>query len=258
MSKKSALMFIYINIPLVSVAYLYSYLLCSAAPAFIYLTLFTALRNLVLVEILKNGTRLKDVIHSGQQSPEGYFLPAILQASAIEAAAIPFVPLTMTMNPYVWLTFIPMSFMFEVVFDFFHYWVHRSLHYSALPWHKAHHTYVHLTPAIAFYQDWADLILANVIPFFLANRIVQTVWGPLTAMELSLLLTYKIFVELSGHAGRRLRPSSSFPQCVWLPRALGIELYAEDHALHHTNPGCNFAKRFALWDKVFGTYHATV
>jgi len=250
-------MFIYINVPLVSVAYLYSYLIGSG---FIYLTLFTALRNLTLVQILKNGTRSKDAIHPEEESKsEGYFLGSILQASAIEAAVIPFVPLTTTINPYVWLTFIPMSFMFEVVFDFFHYWVHRSLHYySALPWHKAHHTYVHLTPAIAFYQDWADLILANVIPFMLANRIVQTVWGPLTAMELSLLLTYKIFVELSGHAGRRLRPSSSFPQCVWLPRALGIELYAEDHALHHTNPGCNFAKRFALWDKVFGTYQASV
>lgn len=247
-------MFIYINVPLVSVAYLYSHVL---GAGFIYLMLFTALRNLVLVEFLKNATRCKDMSYPPDRKPEGYFMLSILQASAIEAATIPFVSVSSTPNNLVWLTFVPMSFMFEVVFDFFHYWVHRSLHWSALSWHKTHHTYAHLTPAIAFYQDWADLILANVIPFLLANRIVQTVWGPLTSMELALLLTYKIFVELSGHAGRRLRPASSFPQFVWLPRALGIELYAEDHALHHTNPDCNFAKRFALWDKVFGTYQAT-
>jgi sterol desaturase/sphingolipid hydroxylase (fatty acid hydroxylase superfamily) len=204
--------------------------------------------------MLENSTRLKPLLY---EPVEGMFLGSIVQASVIETVAVSFVPISpLPSSFYVLLTFIPMSFAFEIAFDFFHYWFHRSLHWSGLPWHKTHHTHVNLSPAIAFYQDWADLLIANVVPFFLAERIIHTVWGPFTAFELALLLTYKICVEISGHAGRRLSPASSFPQCVWLPRTFGIELYAEDHALHHTKPGCNFAKRFTLWDKVFGTYQS--
>jgi len=36
---------------------------------------------------------------------------------------------------------------------------------------------------------------------------------------------------------------SSFTQFIWLPKYLGIEMYSEDHALHHTDPNCNYAKK---------------
>lgn len=247
-------MFFYINVPLVFVAYLHSLFLGSgfgSGSGIAYLLLFTVLRNLALVKMLENSTRLKPLLYEPVQ---GLFLSSIVQASVIETAAVSFIPIVHTSSPFVLLTFVPLSFAFEIAFDFFHYWTHRSLHWSGLPWHKTHHTHVHLAPAIAFYQDWTDLLLTNVLPFFIAEQMIRVVWGPLSAMELALLLTYKIFLEIAGHTGRKTAPTSSFPQCVWLPRALGIELYAEDHALHHMKPGWNFAKRFTLWDKVFGTY----
>ena len=33
-----------------------------------------------------------------------------------------------------------------------------------------------------------------------------------------------------------------------------MELYVEDHDLHHLKGNCNFSKRFSLWDRVFGTF----
>ena len=68
------------------------------------------------------------------------------------------------------------------------------------------------------------------------------------------LSVYKQYTELAGHSGKLLSPASSFPQCIWLPRLLNIELYAESHDMHHKVSNCNYAKRFSLWDNIFGTY----
>ena len=58
---------------------------------------------------------------------------------------------------------------------------------------------------------------------------------------------------VAGHCGCH-SDATSFPQCVWLPRLLGIALTTRDHDAHHTRPkACNFAKRFTLWDRAFGT-----
>ena len=32
------------------------------------------------------------------------------------------------------------------------------------------------------------------------------------------------------------------------------ELYVEDHDIHHSDFNYNFAKRFGVWDRLFGTY----
>jgi sterol desaturase/sphingolipid hydroxylase (fatty acid hydroxylase superfamily) len=66
-------------------------------------------------------------------------------------------------------------------------------------------------------------------------------------------MIYKVYLEISGHLGMYLT-SNSFVQFVWLPRIFGIEMYAKDHYLHHAHNNCNYAKRFTIWDKLFGTY----
>jgi sterol desaturase/sphingolipid hydroxylase (fatty acid hydroxylase superfamily) len=143
--------------------------------------------------------------------------------------------------------------MFEVVYDFFHYWVHRSMHVTHDSFHKTHHRFFHIRPIVAFYQNIFDLVLSNSIPFLLTYHIISMVY-PLSILDMSLIVTYKIFIEVAGHLAVSSKNTSSFPQCIWLPRMLGIELYSDDHALHHTNIDCNYSKRFSLWDKVFGTF----
>ena len=153
------------------------------------------------------------------------------------------------------LYFIPMSFVFEVILDFFHYWSHRMLHLNKTLYKKTHKTHhQHTSPIFinAYYFSPFDLILSISLPMLVTIIILPY---KLSVFEFFMISVYKQYTELAGHSGKMLAPASSFPQCIWLPRLLKIELYAEDHNSHHKLNKCNFAKRFSLWDKVFGTYN---
>jgi hypothetical protein len=59
-----------------------------------------------------------------------------------------------------------LSFVVEIIFDFFHYWSHRVLHTNKFLYiniHKKHHRYRHPTSLLTFYQDPLDLIITNSI-----------------------------------------------------------------------------------------------
>lgn len=255
-SSSSARVFIVLNGALVVVSYAYYYI---SQTNFLLRLLFTIFRNVLMIKTFDYALSDKLPINKNYIHPEGEFTYYILQASFLESATTYCVtPLNVTPNSLiVAAAFLPMSFAFEIIFDFFFYWSHRLLHTAHIPWHKDHHTYIHLKPVLAFYHNWLDIILTISLPFILTGKIVQAVY-PLSAFEISLLTTYKIFVEIAGHTGRVSEPASSFTQFIWLPKLLNIELYTEDHNLHHTDPEFNFAKRFSLWDKAFGTYKSAV
>lgn len=156
--------------------------------------------------------------------------------------------------------FIPMSFFMEIVFDFFHYWTHRMVHQSRdlyMKVHRHHHRFKRPTPLSTFYQHPMDVFLTNSIPLimslFTMSRLVDV-----SRFQYALFLICKTYVETSGHSFKELSPSSSFIQCMWLPRVFlgGIQLYSEDHTLHHLASNCNYSKRFSLWDRVYGTYRS--
>jgi sterol desaturase/sphingolipid hydroxylase (fatty acid hydroxylase superfamily) len=147
--------------------------------------------------------------------------------------------------------FIPTSFLYEVIFDFFHYWIHRIIHSSPnlyLKIHAEHHAQIYIDPSKAFYQSLADLVFTNLLPLSIATYCV-----PVSPLFLFVFFWYKTFIEISGHIGKPIR-ATCFPQCMALPRLLGIALHAQDHEYHHIRPTTNFAKRFALWDILFQTY----
>lgn len=149
--------------------------------------------------------------------------------------------------------FIPMSFAFEILFDLFHYWIHRTAH--RVPWlyrnvHKKHHEHRYIDLNTTYHMTIADVLLPQSVPFCLTACIL-----PVSDYALTVLFWYKNIIEYSGHSCRDV--GGSFPQCIWLPRLFGIELYANDHNYHHLDGRFNFAKRFRLWDKVFGTFKET-
>ena len=187
----------------------------------------------------------------------------VIQASWIENLTylcIPFHNQSQNTTRYVYdiISFIPYSFIFEVLFDFFHYWTHRICH--LYPWlyqktHKTHHEHDLVSVHTTYHQHYLDIILTNSVPFLLAYSMFPF---KLSLLQIHMILVYKELVEISGHCGRALFPTSSFPQFIWLPRLLSIPLHAEDHHIHHTKRIFNFGKRFSLWDKLFRTYHCGV
>lgn len=148
-------------------------------------------------------------------------------------------------------TFVIRSFLIELIFDGFHYAVHRAAHAhkTLYRFHKTHHKFVHPTAWTTFYMHPFDLLLSYAVPLWLAIAIVGC-----SSRQFELLVTYLTYQEIAGHLGQRIFPGSSFAQCIWIPRLFGIQLHVEEHDLHHTRFDCNYSKRFVLWDKVFGTH----
>lgn len=99
----------------------------------------------------------------------------------------------------------------------------------------------------------ADFVLTNIIPAALAFTLLGLEF---TVFQLHLLMTYKTSVEIGGHSGIDDDNWHSFMQFPILPRLFPELLMATavDHDLHHSRKTINFAKRFRLWDVVFGTY----
>jgi sterol desaturase/sphingolipid hydroxylase (fatty acid hydroxylase superfamily) len=179
----------------------------------------------------------------------------VITATAIESITHLFIKTTIintSSSKYDLIYFIPVSFMFEFIFDFFHYFSHRLLHHKYLykHFHKKHHKFAHPTSIITFYQDPVDLIITNSMPTIITLFIIPRI----SYLQFNFIIVYKNFVEISGHTGKISYPACSFPQFVWLPKMLQMELYTENHDLHHSLNNCNYAKRFSFWDKVFNTY----
>lgn len=149
-------------------------------------------------------------------------------------------------------SFVLRSFIFEIIFDGVHYTLHRVIHAAPVLYahiHKKHHHFTHPNAQTTFYMSPSDTLLTHGIPLYAGLTLL-----PFSRTEIDILLTYLVYQEVGGHLDRRMAPTSSFAQFIWLPRWLNIELYTEDHDLHHSQLHYNYAKRFALWDKLFGTY----
>ena len=218
-----------------------------------------SIRNLILVKSIDKLLLKKENIGDRKEVIESYRYELILNlliASSLEYISLVIVKeiynLKNKCGVYDLILFIPLSFIFEIIFDFFHYWSHRVLHNKLLfkYFHKKHHKFIHPKTITTYYQDPIDLLLTNNIP---------TILGSIVLINRSIFLyhlvsVYKSFVEIGGHGGKKCSPSSSFTQFIWLPKKLNIELYTEDHDYHHQNGKCNYSKRFSLWDKLFGTY----
>jgi sterol desaturase/sphingolipid hydroxylase (fatty acid hydroxylase superfamily) len=114
--------------------------------------------------------------------------------------------------------------------------------------HKQHHDeHALINEYTTFNHSIPDLLISNVLPMLATFYLVRV--SQFTAI---LLFWYKTTIEISGHTGKDV--SSSFIQCIYLPKLFKIELYSKNHLYHHVNTTKNFSKRFSIWDKIFGTF----
>lgn len=209
----------------------------------------------------------KNRIHAVNNSEEEPLVPQLLQffklalfEAAVILSALKCDSLIIADSPHnffmQWILFIPKSFFWEITFDFFHYWTHRMAHMNKKLYmllHYDHHLNEKPGPLSTFIMTNADFVLTNIIPAALAFTLLGLQF---TVFQLHLLMTYKTTVEIGGHSGIDDDNWHSFMQFPILPRLFPELLMATavDHDLHHSRKTINFAKRFRLWDVVFGTY----
>ena len=253
-SLKSFYLFISINTVVFSVSYI-QYILLWYVNFNIFLTyLSVLLKTCIIMYTLNTTLKTRPYILTTRknESVEPFHTSLFLVTYAIETVSFLLANLlTHGQISYVddIVYFIPMSFAWEIVFDFFHYGTHRFLHSVPLLYkyiHKKHHETVYINIYSTFHHNPLDLLITNLLPILCATYIV-----PLSPFMLTAIFWYKTIVELSGHSGKE--SSGSFIQCIYLPAFLSISLFSRDHLIHHIRPNVNFSKRFALWDIVFGT-----
>jgi len=168
------------------------------------------------------------------------------------------------------VSFIVHSFLWELVFDFGHYWVHRMCHASSFLYqhvHKTHHQHRSPSPLTTYDHHVLDVVGSNLLPALFAFYTLGFFGAPIRGRaERHGLFAFKSYVEVAGHSGAHVRPRS-FPQFTWLPgwipcMSSGVHTYRGigghtcEHDWHHAVLRCNFSKRFRVWDVLFGTYEA--
>lgn len=260
-SKRSFLNFLYINLFFYIYGGVEDFLYHWMTVKWILLLFLSFFRNSFLHMLLEKNTEKYDFIHLHRTIPQ---IPDVIhyyyQASLLDAFNL-YLLLHFTSNQndiidYLWdiLFFIPKSFIFEIIFDLFHYIAHRAEHKFHIQYHSIHHSHLHPTLLTTYVHHIGDLILSNVIPFYLTFFLCQKFFFSISSYMLFMLYLSKIYIELCGHSGKDIKHIGSFVQCIWLPQLLGISLYTIDHDNHHLYNYCNYSKRFSLWDRVFGTY----
>ena len=103
--------------------------------------------------------------------------------------------------------FIPLSFFFEIIFDFFHYWTHRMIHEYPLLYkyiHKKHHLHNNPNVYTSFYQDPLDLLITNFVPTLLTFYIVNS-YTNISYDIWRIINTYKVYIEICGHSGKDIK-----------------------------------------------------
>ena len=226
---------------------------------YIFTFLIYLLKNYGLLYFVTNISKHKELIAPNYLIKENYlheFDVNVVISTVIETSTTLLITVYYPFNKTNLITdivyFIPTSFLFEIIFDLFHYIGHYTLHQKSLYkyFHKKHHTYTHPSAIVTFYQDPVDIIVTNSVPFILTLSIVPKV----SLFQYTAFIIYKTYGEICGHIGKKCHPTSSFCQFIWLPKILQIELYGEEHDLHHALNNCNYSKRFSIWDKIFGTF----
>lgn len=160
--------------------------------------------------------------------------------------------------------FVPKSFLFELIFDFCHYWAHRAGHKIKCLYryvHMDHHNHSHPGPWTTFDQSAMDCLVSNMAPL-LAAVALGIIFPPmkLTIWQYHLLLAYKTFAEVAGHSALDTHAASfpQFPGVFWQVRLFtDMCLTSHDHYEHHRIYVGNYSKRFRVWDVLFGTYRQT-
>lgn len=259
-SIKSIKTFFKVNIPLLIIGY-FEYLFDTNDLLSLFIS--TLMRNCVLIDLIDFSLIYNKDIGLRKPPNELYykeFQIFLLSSTIIETLTSHIIQNYFLTNSHIsitdLITFIPISFCFEVMFDFLHYTAHRLLHnkYLYKYLHKTHHKFIYPTSILTFYQHPVDVIISNSLPTIYSIYTTSLLFtGGISLFQFKLINVYKTFIEISGHTGK-LHNSSSFSQFFWLPKLFGIELSTRDHDLHHTKNNCNYAKRFSLWDKIFGTY----
>lgn len=236
------------------IAFINGYILKFVFNNFILFTIGIILMHFIVYNIVFYSISGKKLLPEmkNQYKIQSRDLIYIILWAIIEGISYQFVNLKKCDNLfYNLLTFLPVTFLFEIIYDFIFYIHHYLAHKNKILYkflHKKHHQHHNNINLITlYYTDTLDIIINSIYIIFITYLI------PIYELQFFTWIFHKILVELAGHSATDDN-HSCFSQFIYIPRILDIDLNKADHFLHHISHKYNYSKRFSLWDKVFGTY----
>jgi sterol desaturase/sphingolipid hydroxylase (fatty acid hydroxylase superfamily) len=144
-----------------------------------------------------------------------------------------------------WLSFIGWTMVLMVFLDFGYYWMHRAQHMVPVLWaqHAVHHSDEHFNVTTAWRIHWTEPILE------LGFMIVPSAYLFVTQSSIAIAIGA---VSDGINAFAHLNVPTRWR---WLHR---VVITPQLHRTHHSylpeHIDLNFAGKFPIWDRLFGTY----
>ena len=161
----------------------YFYYLVFLQHSYVLLYFFTLLKNIGLLYLIHTFTKkhlpIKGINELIVETKDVYNLCLV---SSVDVISIYLCKKNSYDSLFLeFVLFIPHSFAFEIIFDFFHYVSHRMAHtkylYSYI--HKKHHEYRDDTNILTtFHQDLPDLVMTNLIPMYFTSLMLPFSYRP--------------------------------------------------------------------------------
>jgi lathosterol oxidase len=133
-----------------------------------------------------------------------------------------------------------------LIHDFYFYLTHRAMHHPKIfPWmHAVHHHSRNPSPWAAYsFHPTEAVVQAGILPLLVFTL-------PLHALTIALFLIYVMVLNVLGHLGHELFPSS------WVhSKFTRWHNTSTHHNQHHQTFRYNFGLYFSWWDKWLGTLH---
>ena len=146
------------------------------------------------------------------------------------------------------------AFLLNVlIFDFFFYWYHRSLHKSSILWqaHKMHHMDTEFDALTGPRQNWLDSFIEMFFAWIpMAVLFKLDVIDPLdTGLIQGAIIGLLTLFTYQNHSNLRLQ----------FGRFSVVFISSQTHRIHHSylpqHRDKNFVAFFPIWDILFGTYY---
>ena len=180
-SKSSFLNFLYINLFFYGYGFLEYTIYSSSLYKLFILFFICTFRNYFLYYLLDYNTEKYDYIHLHRKIESLYdYKENFIKISLLDTITLYFLLNNsrffyenVKVNDFLYdiLYFIPKSFIFEIIFDLFHYITHRIEHKTHFFAHRTHHNHYLPTLVSTFNHHILDLLFTNVLPFYVTSYI---------------------------------------------------------------------------------------
>lgn len=152
--------------------------------------------------------------------------------------------------------------LFTILFDLFadigFYNIHRNFHETPflrtfhIPDHHKNTGKHNKLMAYETYTISTIETLSIALTYFIGFGALILVYGELSTLIVSIMVSWMHTVELMGHTELSWTPKFTYNRIVH--DILGISLTSKDHLIHHIYPTTNYSKRTRLMDYICNTY----